>query len=76
LINAYCEGQSGQFNPAGRLQNRGHDIKIDGLWGIGFGNGASSGPVNVLYFAAGPDGESNGYFGKILFTPQQNGNGK
>jgi uncharacterized protein (TIGR03118 family) len=42
-----------------------HRISIDGLWGIGFGNGAAAGPTNVLYFAAGPDDESHGLFGSI-----------
>jgi uncharacterized protein (TIGR03118 family) len=73
LINAFCETHPGLFTPAGRLQDRGHDLQIDGLWGIGFGNGVGSGPTNVLYFAAGPDEESNGYFGKIEVTPPQNG---
>lgn len=76
LINAFCEEHAGQFHPAGRLQDKGHDIRIDGLWGIGFGNGAASGPVNVLYFAAGPDEESNGYFGMIRATPPSNGHGR
>jgi uncharacterized protein (TIGR03118 family) len=40
-------------------------IEIDGLWGIGFGNGASSGPTNTLFFAAGPDEEQHGLFGSI-----------
>ena len=73
LINAYCETHPGQFTPAGRLQDKGHDVRIDGLWGIGFGNGAASGPVTTLYFAAGPDDEQNGYFGKIEFVGQQKG---
>jgi uncharacterized protein (TIGR03118 family) len=44
-----------------------HPLSIDGLWGIGFGNGATggSGPVTTLYFAAGPDDESHGLFGSI-----------
>jgi len=67
LINAYCEDKQGEFRPRGRLQHNG-EIRIDGLWGIGFGNGAASGPTNVLYFAAGPNEESNGTFGKIEFT--------
>jgi uncharacterized protein (TIGR03118 family) len=45
-----------------------HPLKVDGLWGIGFGNGAGSGPVTTLYFAAGPDDESHGLFGSIT-TP-------
>jgi uncharacterized protein (TIGR03118 family) len=40
-------------------------ISIDGLWGIGFGNGAASGPRDTLFFAAGPDDETHGLFGSI-----------
>jgi uncharacterized protein (TIGR03118 family) len=42
-----------------------HTITIDGLWGIGFGNGTGSGPTNSLFFAAGPDDETHGLFGSI-----------
>jgi hypothetical protein len=38
---------------------------IDGLWGIGFGNGFTAGPTNTLYFAAGPNDENDGLFGSI-----------
>lgn len=40
-------------------------IVVDGLWGIGFGNGVASGPTTTLYFASGPDGEAHGLFGSI-----------
>jgi hypothetical protein len=40
-------------------------VTIDGLWGLGFGNGAGSGATNALYFTAGPDDESHGLFGRI-----------
>ena len=40
-------------------------IRINGLWGLGFGNGAKSGPTNVLYFAAGYFDEAHGLFGTI-----------
>lgn len=54
------------FEPKGHLKNtHGKAVKIDGLWGIGFGNGADAGPTNVLYFAAGPNDEMNGLFGRI-----------
>lgn len=70
LINAYCLVQ-GAFRPSGRLQDaNGGNIHIDGLWGIGFGNGGSAGPKEVLYFAAGPDDETGGYFGRIDFVHQ------
>jgi uncharacterized protein (TIGR03118 family) len=66
LINAFCPDHGhGALHPHGVLREHNHPIAIDGLWGIGFGNGAGSGPSNVLYFAAGPDEEMNGYFGKI-----------
>jgi hypothetical protein len=42
---------------------------IDGLWGIGFGNGAAAGPTNTLFFAAGPEDETEGLFGSIT-VPQ------
>jgi len=69
LINAYCEDNQGRFHPRGRLQQGDEPIRIDGLWGIGFGNGANSGSTNVLYFAAGPDEEEAGAFGKIEVAP-------
>ena len=64
-INAYCKDEEGEWGYGGRLRSNNRDLVIDGLWGIGFGNGAGSGPTNILYFAAGPDEEQNGYFGKI-----------
>jgi len=54
------------FEPKGHLKTADHKpLAIDGLWGIGFGNGAGSGPTTTLYFAAGPDDESHGLFGSI-----------
>ena len=54
------------FEPKGHLKNtKGKAVVIDGLWGIGFGNNGQAGPPNVLYFAAGPNGEKGGLFGKI-----------
>jgi uncharacterized protein (TIGR03118 family) len=50
------------------LTGAGGRIRIDGLWGIGFGNGAAAGPVNTLFFAAGPGGEAHGLFGRIDFV--------
>jgi uncharacterized protein (TIGR03118 family) len=48
----------------------GAPISIDGLWGIGFGSGApNSGPLTTLFFAAGPNGESNGLFGTLTTVP-------
>jgi uncharacterized protein (TIGR03118 family) len=68
-INAYCLDGDGQFHHQGTLRQDGKTLVIDGLWGIGFGNNAAAGPASVLYFAAGPDEEANGYFGKVEFAP-------
>lgn len=55
-----------QFTPLGPLHDgSGQILSIDGLWGIAFGNGANAGQTNELFFAAGPDSESHGGFGKI-----------
>jgi uncharacterized protein (TIGR03118 family) len=68
-INAYCLDGEGQFHHQGMLRQGQKALVIDGLWGIGFGNDHASGSSDVLYFAAGPDEESNGYFGKVEFAP-------
>jgi uncharacterized protein (TIGR03118 family) len=47
------------------LDSSGLPLRINGLWGLGFGNGASSGPTTTLYFAAGYFEEAHGLFGTI-----------
>ena len=47
----------------------GNVISIDGLWGLQFGNGASLGRADALYFAAGPHGETEGLFGRLEVAP-------
>jgi uncharacterized protein (TIGR03118 family) len=55
---------SGQY--LGELRDeKGERIAIEGLWGLQFGNGASLGDENALYFAAGPKDETDGVFGAI-----------
>lgn len=44
-------------------------LQIDGLWGLTFGNGASGGPTNTLFFTAGSFGEKHGIFGSITPHP-------
>jgi len=64
-INAYAWTGT-TWEARGHLKTANHHpLSIDGLWGIGFGNGAGSGPVTTLYFAAGPNDESQGLFGSI-----------
>jgi uncharacterized protein (TIGR03118 family) len=65
-INAYALQADGTWQRAGGLRDSsGHQIAIDGLWGIGFGNNGLAGPSSTLYFAAGPNDESNGLFGSV-----------
>ena len=40
-------------------------VNIDKIWGILFGNGASLGDTNALYYAAGPKDEADGLFGSL-----------
>jgi uncharacterized protein (TIGR03118 family) len=64
-IHGYRWGDDG-WEDQGPLRAGNHrPITVDGLWGIGFGNGAASGPTTTLYFASGPDGEAHGLFGSI-----------
>jgi uncharacterized protein (TIGR03118 family) len=44
-------------------------ITIPGLWGLAFGNGLLGQPTNVLFFAAGPDDEAHGLYGRIDAAP-------
>ena len=74
LIGNLGDGTISAFNVAsgaflGKLtDSTGANISIDGLWGINFGNGGTAGPLNTLYFAAGPDKETQGLFGSITAT--------
>jgi len=64
-IHAFALGEDG-WEARGVLKGTDHTpIEIDGLWGIGFGNGAAAGPATTLFFAAGPDDETHGLFGSI-----------
>ena len=65
-INAFHWSAEDGWEGRGPIKGTDHrPISIDGLWGIGFGNGAGSGPTNTLFFAAGPDDERHGLFGSI-----------
>ena len=62
-INAY---DPKNYSPEGQLRGAdGKVLTIDGLWGIAFGNGFVDQPVNTLFFAAGPDDEAHGLYGRI-----------
>ena len=57
---------SKNFTPQGPLRGQdGHVIHIDGLWGIAFGNDRNNQPSTTLFFAAGPDDEQHGLYGRL-----------
>jgi uncharacterized protein (TIGR03118 family) len=65
-INAYEHQANGRFEFRGQLREEGgRPVAIDGLWALEFGNGANAGPVDTLFFTAGPDDEMHGLFGRI-----------
>jgi len=49
----------------------GNALVIEGLWGFAFGNGRGGFSRDDLYFAAGPNDESNGLFGELDFGPRR-----
>src|SRR5258706_12629317 len=70
LVGNFGDGKISAFNHKGKFMGflpgaDGNPLAIDGLWGLGFGNGATAGPTNTLFFAAGPQGESHGLFGAL-----------
>ena len=46
----------------------GAEVALDGLWALMFGNGASLGDTNALYFAAGTEDEAAGLFGSLRYS--------
>jgi uncharacterized protein (TIGR03118 family) len=72
LIGNFGNGTISAFNQTtgtflGQLQDsKGAAIKIDGLWALVAGAGATgvTNP-NAMYFAAGPNGQANGLFGYL-----------
>jgi len=75
LVGNFGDGTIVAFDPATHQaidylrDDHGNIISIDGLWGLQFGNGASLGMANALYFAAGPHGETEGLFGRLQAAP-------
>ena len=80
LVGNFGSGEITAFNPTtGRYEGKLMDaanqpIAISGLWGLSFGNGASSGPATSLYFAAGSNGEAGGLLGSITAIENLQGN--
>ena len=73
LVGNFGDGSIDAYDPStgtfkGRLSDKnGTPLTIDGLWGFSFGNGMYSQPTNTLFYAAGPNGENDGVYGRIDF---------
>lgn len=76
LVGQFGSGEIAAYNvTTGRYignmkDTKGHNISIDGLWGISFGSSTpATGPFNSLYFGAGPTDETHGLFGSLTPLP-------
>ena len=75
IVGNFGDGTLVAFHPRYRValdyvrDASGKKVVIDGLWGLQFGNGASLGEANHMYFAAGPEKETQGLFGKLQANP-------
>jgi uncharacterized protein (TIGR03118 family) len=50
----------------GRLEHPdGSPVRIDGLWGLAFGNGVLNQPTDTLFFTAGPEDGAHGLYGRL-----------
>jgi uncharacterized protein (TIGR03118 family) len=71
LIANFGDGTINAFGPIsghflGALRdNRGRKLRIDGVWGMQFGNGLLQQPTNALFLAAGPGDEEHGTYSVI-----------
>ena len=71
LIGNFGDGQINGFDPetgvyAGTVSTTGGAAIVNnGLWGIGFGNGARNQFTKTLFFTAGVGGETGGLYGRI-----------
>jgi len=71
LVGNFGIGQIAAFNGftgkfIGMMKNPDDTtLTIDGLWALAFGNSASAGPYNALFFTSGPNREAYGLFGAL-----------
>jgi uncharacterized protein (TIGR03118 family) len=71
LVGNFGSGQIAAFNGftykfQGLLKNPDDSVlTINGLWSLTFGNDATAGPANTLFFTAGINDEADGLFGTL-----------
>jgi uncharacterized protein (TIGR03118 family) len=73
LVSMFGGGTIEAFTPAGNFVGlffslANVPLTVDGIWGLGFGNGAigGSGPKTTLYFTAGAFNQAHGIFGSMI----------
>jgi uncharacterized protein (TIGR03118 family) len=81
LVGMFGSGAVAVYSPSGNFLGVLFDpaslnLSINGLWGLGFGNGTGSGSKTTLYFAAGTFDEAHGTFGTLIPINGPGGNGK
>jgi uncharacterized protein (TIGR03118 family) len=81
LVGNFGDGAINVFDPVtgawrgGLKTETGAPLRIDGLWGLRFGNGGNAGSPNTLFFTAGPNDEQDGLFGSLTQAPPTDDNG-
>ena len=71
LVGNFGDGRIIAYNPAtgaylGTVADAaGNAFAVPGLWGVAFGNDAANQPHNTLFYAAGPNNEANGVYGRL-----------
>jgi uncharacterized protein (TIGR03118 family) len=77
LVGNFGDGKIHAYDPItgelkGTLTGPGDQpLAIDGLWGLIVGSGTGNGgSADVVYFTAGPDGETHGLFGALAPVPE------
>ncbi|MGF6651045.1 uncharacterized protein (TIGR03118 family) [Paraburkholderia youngii] len=63
MINAFNASSGQSMGPISGPNNS--PIVEHGIWGIAFGNHLSNQPSSTLFFAAGPNAEADGVYGRI-----------
>lgn len=72
-INAFDASSGKSLGPL--KASNGSTIVEPGLWGLAFGNDLSNQPSTTLFFAAGPNDEADGVYGRIDLNPATSGSG-
>jgi uncharacterized protein (TIGR03118 family) len=76
LVGNFGDGKINAFDPLtfafiGQVLDADNNpLAIDGLWAIAPGNDGGAGSRDLLYFTAGPDGETHGLFGVLTPVPE------